>query len=100
MDNQELEIKIPTLKSIRLLLQPIFDKLDSIESRLNTENIKTSNPKYYRNADLKEIFKLSKNTIVKYRETGTIPYTKLRDVYLYEVKAIEAILKQNAVRIN
>jgi hypothetical protein len=92
------EIKIPTVRSIKMLLEPILARLDNIEDRLKSNN-KNSNPqKYYRNADLKKIFGLSPNTIIKYRETGVLPYTKLGELYLYEVKAIDAILNENTVK--
>lgn len=33
--------------------------------------------------------------MIKYRETGILPYTRLGDVYLYEVKVINDILNTN-----
>ena len=54
--------------------------------------------KYYRNKDLKKLFGISPNTIIKYRETGILPYTKLGDVYLYEKKELDRILEDNSVR--
>ncbi|GAB4162945.1 MAG: hypothetical protein Tsb0033_22530 [Winogradskyella sp.] len=99
MNNQEMDIKLPTIEGIRLLLRPIVERLENIESKLDTQNFKQQKPKYYRNNDIKEIFNLSSNTIVKYRETGVIPYTKLGDIYLYEVKSIEAILEQNSIKL-
>jgi hypothetical protein len=92
------DIKIPSTETIKSLLEPIYNKLDKIDIQLFTQYLDNNIPKYYRNSDLKEIFNLSNNTIVKYRETGILPYTKLGDIYLYDVKAINAILKQNSVK--
>ncbi|WP_033960437.1 DNA-binding protein [Psychroserpens jangbogonensis] len=99
MEHQK-EIRIPTVESIRLLLQPIYQRLADIQSKMSNEIVQKSTQKYYRNGDLKNIFNLSNNTIVKYRETGVIPYTKMGDIYLYEVKAIDTIIKENSVNID
>lgn len=92
------EIKLPTMNSIKLLIEPIFDRLKNIELAINSKQIKESgSKKYYRNADLKNNFGISPNTIIKYRETGVLPYTRLGDVYLYEVAIIERILENNKI---
>jgi len=57
-------------------------------------------PKYYRNIDLKRIFSLSSNTIIKYREEGILPYTLLGEIYLYPVIEINQILEKNSSSIN
>jgi hypothetical protein len=91
------EIMIPTVRSIQLLLEPIYERLASIESSLKSKPQKAIPMKYYRNADLKAIFGLSSNTIIKYRDTGILPYTRLGDVYLYEVESINEILNSNKI---
>jgi hypothetical protein len=96
MHNEEL--RIPTVNSIKLLIEPIFDRLKNIELAINSKQIKENgSKKYYRNADLKNYFGISPNTIIKYRETGVLPYTRLGDVYLYEVAIIERILENNKI---
>lgn len=52
-------------------------------------------PVYYRNEDLKKIFGLSSNTIIKYRQTGILPFTKLGDIFLYDAAKIDKILDEN-----
>jgi hypothetical protein len=98
MSLDEREIKIATEATIRRLLEPIYERLNAISSEIKNRQA-SMEPKYYRNNDLKEIFNISNNTIVKYRETGVLPYTKLGDIYLYEAKTIDAILKQNTINI-
>ena len=92
------ELRIPTMSGIKLLIEPIFDRLKNIELAINSKQIKESgSKKYYRNFDLKNNYGLSPNTIIKYRETGVLPYTRLGDVYLYEVAIIERILENNKI---
>lgn len=100
MNNNEKEIKIPTVETIKHLLNPIYERLDQIKTQVLAGNSDKMASKYYRNKDLKRIFNLSNNTIVKYRETGILPYTKLGDIYLYEAKSIYIILKKNSVNID
>ena len=94
------ELKIPSVQSIQMLLEPIYERLTNIENSLKNQPLKSTPKKYYRNADLKSLFGLSSNTIIKYLETGTLPYTRLGDVYLYEVNVVERILKKNNVCLN
>lgn len=97
-DNKE-ELIIPTVGNIKKLLEPIYSRLDTIDAKLNKKQVDTSQTKYYRNQDLKKIFGLSSNTIIKYRETGILPHSKIGDIYLYEIKEIEGILKANRVAL-
>ncbi len=99
MSNQFEELIIPTVGSIRRLLDPIYQRLEKIDSTIKVQSTIQHPNKYYRNQDLKKIFGLSSNTIIKYRETGILPYTKLGDIFLYDVKQIEKILIQNKVEL-
>lgn len=91
------EIKIPTVANIKNLLDPIFKKLEQIDIKLSDKNKSIVKSQYYRNNDLKVIFGFSSNTIIKYRETGILPYTKLGEVFLYEISEIENILNANKI---
>lgn len=92
------EIVLPTLGSIRKLLEPVYSRLEAIENRIKQSAQKTNQTvRYYRNNDMKRIFGLSNNTIIKYRETGILPYTKLGDIYLYDVQDLDKILTLNKV---
>jgi len=84
---------IPTLEAIGQELLPILELLKRIESKTT---IKPQQQEYYRNKDLKEKFGLSSNTIIKYRENNTIPFTQLGDIFYYPVEAINKILSENA----
>jgi hypothetical protein len=98
MSDSEKEIRIPTVNIIKHLLEPILKKLDHIDLLVSNNSVNNSTAKYYRNNDLKKIFGLSSNTIVKYRETGVLPYTKLGEIFLYKVKDIDLILKENSIK--
>lgn len=93
------QITIPSLSSIRNLIEPINWRLQQIEEKLQKLPKMALPSKYYRNHDLKQLFGFSNNTIIKYRENGTLPYTRIGDVYLYDVKLIHEILKQNEVKL-
>ena len=93
------QITIPSLSSIRNLIEPINWRLKQIEEKLQKLPKMAQPSNYYRNNDLKQLFGLSNNTIIKYRENGTLPFTRLGDVYLYEVDEINKILKLNEVKL-
>ena len=98
MNNNE-NLIIPSLMGIKQLLEPLFERLERIENEFKSKSNSSDKIKYYRNQDLKKIFGLSNNTIIKYRETGVLPYTKLGDIYLYEKTTIERILNDNKITI-
>ncbi len=89
------EIQMPTVRGIQLLLEPIVVKLQNLENELQKLPKKVQPSKYYRARDLKELFGLTNNTIIKYRNDGILPYTLLGGVYLYDAKAIDEMLEQN-----
>ena len=98
--NENNEIILPSLGSIKKLLEPIYSRLEAIESSIKQSYQKpSSTSKYYRNKDLKQSFGLSNNTIIKYRETGILPYTKLGDIYLYDIRELDKILTLNKVSL-
>ena len=98
MNNNE-NLIIPSLVGIKQLIEPLFERLERIENEFKSKSNSSDKIKYYRNQDLKEIFGLSNNTIIKYRESGVLPYTKLGDIYLYEKATIERILNDNKITI-
>lgn len=97
MKNQNEELRIPTVRNIQMLLEPILERLSNIETSLKNQTEKSKTKRHYRNEDLKELFGLSPNTIAKYRYKGILPFTTLGGVYLYEVSVIEAILRNNSI---
>lgn len=94
MSKQTKEDKISYIVAIKQLLDPLYARLEKIDFKIRGQDLKKS-VRYYRNEDLKKIFGLSNNTIIKYRQTGVLPYTKLGDIYLYDTAIIEKILNEN-----
>lgn len=94
MSKQAKEDKISYILAIKQLLDPLYARLEKIDFKIKGQDLKKS-VRYYRNEDLKKIFGLSNNTIIKYRQTGVLPYTKLGDIYLYDTAIIEKILNEN-----
>ncbi len=87
------EKKQSYVMQVKELIEPIVTRLEAIDSKISQG--KTLRPEYYRNEDLKKIFGLSNNTIIKYRQTGILPYTKLGDIFLYDSGKIDKMLKSN-----
>lgn len=94
MMQNESQIFIIPFGELRKLFIPLHDKLSQLETKLDKTSSKPVK-KYYRNKDLKLLFGISQNTIIKYRNNGYIPFTTIGDVYLYPVKEIDKILSKN-----
>ena len=94
MGNNSQLVLVP-IDKLESLLNPVINKLVVIEKNLNKKTT-SSKRGYYRNKDLKEKYGLSPNTIIKYRESGIIPFTMIGEVYLYSIKQIEDILEMNS----
>jgi hypothetical protein len=87
------EKKQSYVMEVKELIEPVVARLERIDSKISQG--KVLKPEYYRNEDLKKMFGLSNNTIIKYRQTGILPYTKLGDFFLYESGKIDKILRSN-----
>jgi hypothetical protein len=88
------ERKLSFEMRVKQLIEPILLRLETIDSKIDGK-VKVIRPVYYRNEDLKKIFGLSNNTIIKYRQTGILPFTKLGDIFLYDAVKIQKILHEN-----
>lgn len=91
------EKKLSFMVRVKQMLDPVMIRLEKIDSKIDSK-VKTTRPSFYRNEDLKKIFGLSNNTIIKYRQTGIIPYTKLGDIFLYDSSRIDQILRDNEIK--
>ena len=94
MNAKKSQFVIIPYEELQNILNPIYSKLELIENKIGA--IKKPNKSYYRNKDLKQIFGLSDNTILKYRDTGILPYTFLDNIYYYPIKGLEEVLKENS----
>lgn len=94
MNEIKTQFVIIPLEELQGILNPIISKLEIIENKIGKTKSPTTS--YYRNKDLKNIFGLSDNTILKYRDTGIIPYTYLDNIYYYPKDALEKVLLDNS----
>lgn len=92
MEKNKVSYKPRLFNALQSALDPLFLKIEKIELSINSFKVR---PQYYRNEDLKKMFGLSNNTIIKYRQTGILPYTKLGDIFLYDSGKIDKILRSN-----
>lgn len=88
------ERKLSFVMRVKQIIEPVLVRLETIDSKISGLG-KGGVPVYYRNEDLKKIFGLSSNTIIKYRQTGILPFTKLGDIFLYDAAKIDKILDEN-----
>jgi len=93
MTERKKEKKLRVVSLIKQLIEPLYTKLEVIDSVVKKDGVKIK--RYYRNEDLKQLFGLSNNTIIKYRQNGTLPFTKLGEVFLYDAIKIDKILRNN-----
>jgi excisionase family DNA binding protein len=93
-----MEITIITKEELKAFDQ----KLDEIWSML--ENMKPVSDKtrinWVDNADLKQMLKVSTRTIQKWRDDGTIPFSKVGSKIYYRLEDVEALLKRNYYSYN
>jgi hypothetical protein len=94
MDVNKTQLVIIPLEELKGILNPIYSKLEIIENKIGKSKSPVS--LYYRNKDLKQIFGLSDNTILKYRGTGVLPYTYLDNIFYYPKKELDEVLRDNS----
>tara|TARA_Y100000389_G_C17465940_1_gene525526 strand:+ start:3952 stop:4233 length:282 start_codon:yes stop_codon:yes gene_type:complete len=87
------QFNIPSIESIRTEFIPLIQKIEEIERLISKIELEK---KYYRNKDLKLKFGFSDNTIINYRESNSIPWTKIGEIYLYPVNELNKMLLNNS----
>lgn len=73
-------------------------KLDLLEEfkKLLSENVPSpQSKKYLKSAEVMELLQISSGTLQHMRINGTLPYSKIGGVIIYELADIEALLAQN-----
>jgi hypothetical protein len=81
------------MKTLNEEITPVINLLEEIKSKFD----KIRQPKkYYRNADLKELFGLSDNTICTYRDKNILPYSRMGEIYYYPIADIDNLLSKNS----
>jgi hypothetical protein len=90
---EQYNLSLPSKEFVENNFNKILDELASLKKQIKPSN---NEIKYYRNKDLKRIFGFSDNTISKYREEGTLPFTFFGEIPFYPVEEINRILEQNS----
>lgn len=65
--------------------------------KLFTENSQATPKKYLKSAEVMEMLQVSPGTLQNLRINGTLPYTKIGGIILYEYEEILRVLKENRV---
>ena len=89
----EISLNIPTIDSIKELMVPIVNEIISLKGVIKTPQLDNQ---FYRNKDLKTKFGFSDKTIQAYRESNTIPFTKIGDIYFYPVSKFDELSIANS----
>ncbi|WP_298344273.1 helix-turn-helix domain-containing protein [uncultured Algibacter sp.] len=73
--------------------QELFGEL----KKLIAENPHSAPKKYLKSAEVMEMLQVSPGTLQNLRINGTLPYTKIGGIILYEYEEILKVLKENRV---
>ena len=65
--------------------------------KLLKENPQTPVKKYLKSAEVMEMLQVSPGTLQNLRINGTLPYTKIGGIILYEYEEILKVLKENRI---
>ena len=75
--------------------QELFGEL----KKLLIENPQAKPKKYLKSAEVMEMLQVSPGTLQNLRINGTLPYTKIGGIILYEYEEILKVLKENRVAL-
>ena len=76
-------------------------KLELLEEMKNAiQSLKPQEPKkYLKSSEVMELLSISPGTLQNLRLNGTLPYSKIGGIILYEEKEIERVLEENKFSI-
>lgn len=76
-------------------------KLELLEEMKNAiQSLKPQEPKkYLKSSEVMELLSISPGTLQNLRLNGTLPYSKIGGIILYEEKEIERVLEENKYSI-
>lgn len=74
-------------------------KLELLEEmKKEIQSLKPQEPKkYLKSSEVMELLSISPGTLQNLRLNGTLPYSKIGGIILYEEKEIERVLEENKV---
>jgi len=73
-----------------------LELLDEIQKLLTIKSIKVPK-RYLKSSDVMELLKISPGTLQNLRINGTLPYSKVGGVILYDSEEIQEVISSNKV---
>ena len=78
------------------LIELKLDLLDEIRKILTSKSV-GSNKRYLKSSEVMELLKISPGTLQNLRMNGTLPYSKVGGVILYDWEQIQQVITDNKV---
>ena len=73
-----------------------LELLDEIKKIIKPQTLQESK-KYLKSAEVMELLSISPGTLQNLRINGTLPYSKIGGIILYEEREIERVMEENKV---
>lgn len=73
-----------------------LELLDEIKKIIKPQTLQESK-KYLKSAEVMEMLSISPGTLQNLRINGTLPYSKIGGIILYEEREIERVMEENKV---
>ncbi len=73
-----------------------IELLEEFKTIINTSE-KFESKKYIKSAEIRKLLKVSPGTLQTLRINGTLPYTKIGGIILYDVVEVHKILEANKI---
>jgi hypothetical protein len=72
----------------------LFDEIKKLADQLS---VPSETKVYLKSAEVMEMLSISPGTLQNLRINGTLPYSKIGGIILYELKEIERVMEENKV---
>ena len=89
------EFKVLYLASVNHIRE-IEKKLEKVSEKLN-ENKIAAELQILDNADLKQLFNISDKTLINWRNTGLIPYSKIGGSIYYNLSDVKQLIQDTKI---
>ncbi|KXO01114.1 transcriptional regulator [Aequorivita aquimaris] len=79
------------------LIEFKLELLDEIKKLVDQLSAPSETKVYLKSAEVMEMLSISPGTLQNLRINGTLPYSKIGGIILYELKEIERVMEENKV---
>lgn len=79
------------------LIEFKLELLDEIKKLVDQLSVPSETKVYLKSAEVMEMLSISPGTLQNLRINGTLPYSKIGGIILYELKEIERVMEENKV---